>query len=190
MEISWTGRGRENCSIRLDTKSPRAYFASVEQLVWRMVRDRMLTAEAYRRGLQKREDVAKQTKWWEEKLVYKAVKMEIDDSVKQDDSTRHKDHTEHEKDYVNDKGVVRPFAEVKDDVSRDAFAFQETSILLHKILKLKQKYTVKVNDETLKKLAVDEENSPKAIDVYTVKKGGIFPHTAFPSIDYDWQMWD
>ena len=73
--------------IRLDTKSPRAYFASIEQLVWRMVRDRMLTAEAYRRGLQKRASVAKQTKWWEEKLVYTTVKMEIDDNVKQDDST-------------------------------------------------------------------------------------------------------
>ncbi len=176
--------------VRLDTKSPRAYFASIEQLVWRMVRDRMLTAEAYRRGLQKRESVAKQTKWWEEKLVYREVKLEIDDSVKQDDSTLLKYYNEHAKDYRNDKGTVRPFAEVKDDVSHDAFAYEETSSLLHKILKLKQKYTVNVNDETLKKLPVDEENSPKAIDVYTVKKGGIFPHTAFPSIDYDWQTWD
>ena len=176
--------------IRLDTQSPRAYFASVEQLVWRMVRDRMLTAEAYRRGLQKRESVAKQTKWWEEKLVYRAAKLEIDDSIKQDDSTLLKYYNEHMKDYQNDKRNVRPFTEVKDDVRRDAFAYQETSRLLHKILKLKQKYAVKVNDETLKKLTVDVENYPKAIDVYTVKKGGIFPHTAFPSIDYDWQTWD
>jgi hypothetical protein len=176
--------------IRLDTQSPRAYFASVEQLVWRMVRDRMLTAEAYRRGLQKRESVAKQAKWWEEKLVYRAAKLEIDDSIKLGDSTLHTYYHEHEKDYPNDKGGIRTFEEVKDDVSRDAFAYQETSRLLHKILKLKQKYAVKVNDETLKKLTVDVENYPKAIDVYTVKKGGIFPHTAFPSIDYDWQTWD
>ena len=176
--------------IRLDTKSPRAYAASVEQLVWRMVRDRMLTQQAYRRGLQKRESVAKQTKWWEEKLVYRAAKLEIDGSIKQDDSTLHKYYNEHEKDYRNDKGDIRPFGEVKDDVSRDAFAYQETNRLLHKILQLKQKYTVKINDETLKKLYVDIENYPKAIDVYTVKKGGIFPHTAFPSIDYEWQTWD
>jgi hypothetical protein len=176
--------------IRLDTQSPRAYFASVEQLVWRMVRDRMLTAEAYRRGLQKRESVAKQAKWWEEKLVYRAAKLEIDDSIKLGDSTLHTYYHEHEKDYPNDKGGIRTFEEVKDDVSRDAFVYQETSRLLHKILKLKQKYAVKVNDETLKKLTVDVENYPKAIDVYTVKKGGIFPHTAFPSIDYDWQTWD
>ncbi len=97
---------------------------------------------------------------------------------------------EHEKDYLNDKGAIRSFAEVKDDVRRDAFAYQETSRLLHRILKLKQQYAVKINDETLKKLAVDVENSPRAIDVYTVKKGGIFPHTAFPSIDYEWQTWD
>lgn len=176
--------------ISLDTKSPRAYFASVEQLVWRMVRDRMLTQEAYRRGLQHKESVLKQTKWWEEKLVYRAARLEIDNSINRDDSTLHKYYHEHEKDYRDGKGNLRPFEEVKDDVGRDAFAYQETSALLHKILRLKQKYGVKINDETLKKLYVDVENYPKAIDVYTVKKGGIFPHTAFPSIDYEWQAWD
>ncbi len=176
--------------VRLDTKSLNAYFASVEQLVWRMVRDRMLTQRAYRRGLQKRESVVKQTQWWEEKLVYRAAKLEIDDSIKQDDSTLQKYYQDHEKDYQNDKGRVRPFAEVKENVRRDAFAYQETERLLHKILKLKQKYSVKINDETLKGLHVDVENYPRAIDVYTVKKGGIFPHTAFPVIDYEWQTWD
>ena len=122
--------------------------------------------------------------------MYRAAKLEIDDSIKQDDSTLLTYYQEHVKNFRNDKGNVRPFAEVKDDVSRDAFAYQETSTLLHKILKLKQKYFVKTNDDALKKLAVDVENSPKAIDVYTVKKGGIFPHTAFPSIDYEWQTWD
>jgi hypothetical protein len=155
-----------------------------------MVRDRVLTQEAYRRGLQNRESVVKQKKWWEEKLVYRAEKLEIDNNIKQDDSTIYRYYNEHQKDYRNDKGNIRPFADVKDDVSRDAFAYQETNRLLHQILQLKRKYTVKINDETLKKLYVDIENYPKAIDVYTVKKGGIFPHTAFPSIDYEWQTWD
>ena len=176
--------------IRLDTKSPRAYFTSVEQLVWRMVRDRMLTAEAYRRGLQKRESVVKQTQWWEEKLVYRAAKLEIESSITQSDSTVYSYYAAHKNDYRDDKGGIRPFADVKDDVRRDEFMYQSTNKMLHQILKLKQKYAVKVNDETLKKLYVDVENSPKAIDVYTVKKGGIFPHTAFPSIDYEWQTWD
>jgi len=176
--------------MRLDTKTQRAYAVSVEQLVWRMVRDRVLTQEAYRRGLQNRESVVKQKKWWEEKLVYRAEKLEIDNNIKQDDSTIYRYYNEHQKDYRNDKGNIRPFADVKDDVSRDAFAYQETNRLLHQILQLKRKYTVKINDETLKKLYVDIENYPKAIDVYTVKKGGIFPHTAFPSIDYEWQTWD
>jgi hypothetical protein len=176
--------------VRLDMKTRHAYFASVEELVWRMVRDRMLTAEAYRRGLQKKESVVKQTQWWEEKLVYRAAKLEIDNSITQDDSTLHKYYVEHEREYVDAKGNVRQFEEAKDDVRHDEFSYQETNKMLHQILKLKQKYAVKINDETLKKLYVDVENSPKAIDVYTVKKGGIFPHTAFPSIDYEWQTWD
>jgi len=176
--------------IRLDLKSPRAFAASVEDIIWRMVRDRMLTAEAYRRGLQKRESVVKQTQWWREKLVYKAEKLAIDDSIKRDDSTVMAYYHEHEKDYRDAKGDIRPYAEVKEDVARDSYLYQETSLLLHRILKLKQKYAVKINDDALKDLRVDVENSPRAIDVYTVKKGGIFPHTAFPSIDYEWQAWD
>ena len=96
--------------IRLDTKSPRAYFASVEQLVWRMVRDRMLTAEAYRRGLQKRESVAKQTKWWEEKLSVPGREAR---NRRQHQTRRQHAPTstinEHVKDYRNDKGDMRPF---------------------------------------------------------------------------------
>ncbi|HTR79992.1 MAG TPA: hypothetical protein VMM58_00055, partial [Bacteroidota bacterium] len=176
--------------VRLDTKSLHGYAESVEELIWRMARDRMLTKEAYRRGLQKRKNVAQQVKWWEEKLVYRAVKLEIENGIKQSDSTLHSYYEEHQRDYRNDKGIVRSFEEVKEDVSRDEFAYETTSRLLHQILRLKQKYGVKINDDTLKKLYVDIENSPKAIDVYTVKKGGIFPHTAFPSIDYEWQAWD
>jgi hypothetical protein len=210
--------------IRLNTKSPRAFFASVEQLVWRMVRDRMLMQRAYQRGLQNRESVVKQTKWWEEKLVYRAAKLEIENSIKQDDVTLHKYYAEHQRDYRNDKGKIRSFEEIKDDVSRgafayevteevkddvsrgafayevteevkdgvsrDAFAYEVTKRLLHQIVQLKRKYKVEINDETLKNLYVDIENRPKAVDVYTVKKGGVFPHTAFPSIDYEWQTWD
>ncbi|HTX18281.1 MAG TPA: hypothetical protein VMG34_06450 [Bacteroidota bacterium] len=176
--------------IRLDLRSPHSFLVSVEDLIWRMVRDRTLAEEAYRRGLQKRENVAKQTRWWEEKLVYKAVRLAIDDSVQRDDSTVARYYREHERDYRDDKGAVRPFRDVKDDVARDSFAYQETSLLLHKILRLKEQYHVNVNDGELKRLHVDEENDPKAIDVYTVKKGGIFPHEAFPSIDIEWQGWD
>jgi hypothetical protein len=36
---------------------------------------------------------------------------------------------------------------------------------------------------------VENENDPKAIDVYIAKTRGTFPHPAFPTIDYDWQTW-
>jgi hypothetical protein len=210
--------------IRLNTKSPRAFFASVEQLVWRMVRDRMLMQRASERGLQNRESVVKQKKWWEEKLVYRAARLEIENSIKEDDVTLHKYYAEHQRDYRNDKENIRFFEEVKDDVSRgafayevtvevkddvsrdafanevteevkddvsrDAFAYEVTKRLLYQITQLKRKYKVEINDETLKNMYVDIENQPKAIDVYTVKKGGVFPRTAFPSIDYEWQTWE
>ena len=65
----------------------------------------------------KEESVVKQTTWWEEKLVYRAAKLEIDNSIIQNDSTLHKYYQEHEKDYLDEKGDIRPFAEVKEDVT-------------------------------------------------------------------------
>jgi hypothetical protein len=64
-----------------------------------------------------------------------------------------------------------------------------TSRLLHRILALKRRYPVTTDTEFLRTLPVSSENDPKAIDVYTVRRGGILPRPAFPSIDYDWQAW-
>jgi hypothetical protein len=57
------------------------------------------------------------------------------------------------------------------------------------LLALRRKYPVQIFDEVLRNLPVENENDPKAIDVYVAKKSGTFPHPAFPTIDVDWQGW-
>jgi hypothetical protein len=49
---------------------------------------------------------------------------------------------------------------------------------------------VVVFEKILSDLPVANESDPRAIDVYFAKKGGTFPHPAFPAIDYDWQSWE
>jgi hypothetical protein len=46
-----------------------------------------------------------------------------------------------------------------------------------------------VKNDVLMSLPLDVEDNPKAIDVYMAKKGGTFPHPAFPVIDFEWATW-
>ena len=176
--------------VKLSLTSPRAFFASVEQLVWRMVRDRLLTERAYARGFQKQPSVRKQSRWWHEKMLYIARKQEIGDGIRDSLPSLRKYYDEHQRTFADEHGTVKPFDEVRDTVWREYYSDELRKRLLHEVLRLKAKYGVEVRQKTVEGLPVDAENDPRAIDVYPVKNGGIYPRQAFPSIDYDWQGWD
>ncbi|MFV1977007.1 MAG: hypothetical protein ACC651_14790, partial [Candidatus Scalindua sp.] len=67
--------------IKFNKTNLQSYSSSVENLVWRMVRDELLTRQAYERNFQQTESVIKQSKWWKDKIVYSAVKKDIVESV-------------------------------------------------------------------------------------------------------------
>jgi hypothetical protein len=176
--------------IKLTLTSQQGFFQSLEGIVWRMVRDRLLTDKAFERRLQNRTSVRKQKEWWEEKFLYLANKNRIADAIKDSLPALRRYYEENARNFSDTSGVVKPFEDVREDVWREYYSFELTKRLLHEILRLKQKYGVAINEDALKKVVLDSENDPKAIDVYTVKKGGIYPRTAFPTIDYDWQSWN
>ena len=177
-------------AVRLAASSPISYFHSLENLVWRMVRDRLLTERAYARKLQKRERVVKEKKWWEEKLMYQVAKARIVDSIPRSDSLLSAYFEKHRASYKTSKGDGMDSQPIKEEVWKNYHADEFTRRMLHEILQLKQKYGVSVDEQALKEIPVDVENLPKTIDVYTVKVGGILPRPAFPTIDYDWQTWN
>ncbi len=185
--LSWY-RARDTY-FRLNTADEQSFFVSVEELVWRMVRDRLLVDRAMVRHLQERDQVKKQLGWWEDKILFGEEKDALGRLVALDDSTLRAYYGANAKDYRGDSGAVRPFELVKDSVRADCYAFGLKKNMLHRLLAMKQKYRVVVNDDVLMTLPVDVENDPKAIDVYIAKKGGTFPHPAFPVIDFDWQSW-
>jgi len=61
---------------------------------------------------------------------------------------------------------------------------------LNKIIELKKKYKVVINEDVLNKVKVSSENDKKAIDMYIVKRGNLIPRPAFPTIDIDWASWE
>lgn len=176
--------------ITLALTSQQGFFQSVEGIIWHMVRDRLLTDRAFERKLQHRTSVRRQKEWWKEKLLYLANKHRIADTIKDSLLLLRKYYEENGRNFCDTTGTVRPFDEVREDVWREYYSFELTRRLLHEILRLKQKYGVAINEGALKKVVLDIENDSKAIDVYTVKKGGTYPRAAFPTIDIEWQSWN
>jgi hypothetical protein len=151
--------------IKFNEKDFNSFSVSVESYVWRMVRDNSLTKIAFSKGYQNKKSIREQLGWWKDKIVYALVRDEILSSAqlgKTDESFK----------YAN-----KPLSD------------EANKKLLHKVLALKQKYKITINKDLLAEIKVENENDPKTIDVYAVKKGGVFPRPAFPSIDILWQNW-
>jgi len=160
--------------IKFNKTNLQSFSSSVESLVWRMVRDKLLTGQAYERNFQQTESVIKQSKWWKDKIVYSAVKKDIVESVE-----------------LNEEEVRYNSLESLDVKSNEEKINTEiTRRLFLKLNKLKSEYEININEDVLEKINVSEESNPKAIDFYTVKKGGLIPRTPYPTIDFEWINWE
>jgi hypothetical protein len=155
--------------IKFNKSDLHSYSLSLENLIWRMVRDKLLSELAFKRNFYQKESVIEQSKWWEDKIVYSSVKNEIVQSVLLEEREVKLNNDKLKEDDINQK-ILRK--------------------LLIKLNKLKAKYKVNINKDVLDKIRVSDENNPKAIDVFTIKKGGLIPRPAYPSIDYDWINWE
>ena len=151
--------------IKFNKTDFNSFSGSVEFYVWRMVRDNSLTKIAYSKGYRDRKVVREQVGWWKDKIVYAVVRDEILGSARLG-------NTNESFQYEN-----KPLSD------------EANKKLLHKILSLKQKHKIKINKDLLAEIKVENENDPKTIDVYAVKKEGVFPRPAFPSIDNIWKNW-
>ncbi len=154
--------------IKLNEDDFNKFSASIEGNIWQMVRDNLLMKRAYRKGYQNKDIVKQQLKWWKDKIVYAIMRDKIINSIKLN----------------NDENNVNSLP--KPDEKKD---IEITKKMLHEVLALKQKYKIEINEKLLSKIYVADKNDPKTIDLYIVKKGGIFPHPAYPSIDMLWQNW-
>ena len=154
--------------IKLNKEDFKKFSASIESNIWQMVRDNLLMRQAYKRGYQNKKIVKEQLQWWKDKIIYAVMRDRIINSIKLnvDESTTN--------------SLPKP-TEKKD--------MEITKKILHEVNSLKQKFKIKINEELLNKIYVEDSNDPKTIDLYIVKKGGIFPHPAYPTIDMLWRNW-
>jgi hypothetical protein len=147
------------------------FSKSLEDLVWLMVRDKFITAEAYQKGYNKSEWVIKQSSWWKDKISYSAYRNELANSIT-----------------LNSEEIK--LAETKSKSQSELLSDKLSKKILYKILELKKKYRVIINKNVLDDIKVSSENDKKAIDMYIVKRGNLIPRPAFPTIDIDWASWE
>ena len=153
--------------LKFDDASFNAFSASLEQQIWQMVRDYLLVQRAYARGFQNMELVKQQTKWWEDKIIYAIVRDEMANSIGLN--------------IEDPKSLNSKYDNKKQNLLEKTF---------RKLQQLRKEYKITINEQVLDELKVNDQDNTKTIDTYIIKKGGTFPHPAFPSIDYAWQGWE
>ena len=136
-----------------------------------MTRDKLLTVQAYERNYYTTESFTKQAEWWKDKIVYSVVKKDIVESVE----------LRQEEVRYNSLDVKSNEEKINTEITRR---------LLLKLNELKREYEININEDVLAKINVSEKNDPRAIDFYTVKKGGLIPRTPYPTIDFEWINWE
>lgn len=176
--------------INFNKSSHQAFFMFLQNIVWRMVRDNVLTRLAFSHGFRKSGDVILQKKWWKDKLVYSKMKLDIASSIKIDEDKVKEFYSSYLHRYKDEKGNPKPYDEVKDEVKRDLYSYEYVKKVVNRVLGLKEKIPVNINEDVLNKLPVTDKEDPGAIDVYSVKNGGTFMRQAYPVIDYEWQYWN
>lgn len=165
--IVWYTNLVDYLHINKDDKA--SFSANVESLIWRMVRDYILTKTAQSEGLEQSLAVTNQISWWQDKILYAMVREDLKNAL-----------------YLDKPETSLALLNPKTDKD---MSVEINKKLFRELLGLKAKHKVVINEPLLKKVAVLDEENPKAIDAYIVKKGGLFPHPAFPSIDTYWQSW-
>jgi hypothetical protein len=147
------------------------FSKSLEDLVWLMVRDKLVTNQAYQKGYNKSDWVIKQSKWWKDKISYSVYRNELANSITLNSEEQ------------------RLLSEKKKSQS-EIMSEELSKKIFHKILELKKRYKIVINEDALDKIKVSSENDNKAIDMYIVKRGNLIPRPAFPTIDIDWASWE
>lgn len=175
--------------FHFDISSKINFFGSLQRTIWQMMRDKLLIERAYERGLHKLPSVREQKEWWEEKIVYSAMKLEMAKDVNVTEEKLRDYYQKNLNEFTNAKGEVVPFEKARGNVI-SAFQSQEYMARVYReILKLKKKYQIEIDEKLLADIGVENEGNPQAIDVYVVKKGGTLPRQAYPTIDWEWRAW-
>jgi hypothetical protein len=175
--------------LKFNSSSAQEFILNVQQILWRMVRDYLLVQKAKALGIDEWDTVVTQKKWWQDKIVYNAVKADIASSIHFEEDDLREFYKKNIDNYQDKNGKVMPYDKCRNNIESDYIKDKYMFILLHDVLKLENEYDIQINEGLLQDLKVRDEANPDAIDFYAVKKGGLLPRQPYPTIDWEWQLW-
>jgi hypothetical protein len=175
--------------LKFNSSSAQEFILNVQQVLWRMVRDYLLVQKAKALGIDEWETVVTQKKWWQDKIVYNAVKADIASSINFEEDDLRKFYKKNMDNFLDKNGEVMPYDKCRNNIESDYIKEKYMFKLVHDVLKLKKEYSIQINEGLLQHLKVQDEADPDAIDFYAVKKGGLLPRQPYPTIDWEWQIW-
>ncbi len=171
---------------QLKTHSPEAFSSSLKQTIWKMVQDKLLSHEAYTRGLHFRDTVRHETTKWEAKLLYLAGRAHLMRTIEiSEEQIRARFESRRDR-YKDARGKTMEYETAKREVWLELYSEEEVKVLHQTIQRLKKEFGFSVDEEAVKRLQAQLEPDPSPIDVIFYKPGGTFPRRAFPTIDEQW----
>lgn len=174
--------------FQLKSRSLAAFNASVKQTIWKMVQDRILSQEAYSRRLNMKENVRREFRKWEPKILYLAERQSILRTISISDSSV---KTEYEK-QKKSKSAGKSFGsgESAESVREELYRQEEMKAVFRTLQRLQKEIPIVVHEGTVQKLSEKIEKEINPIDVIFYKPGGTYPRIAFPTIDAWWQAYE
>ncbi len=163
-------RNREQY-VKFSKNELSGFSKSLEDLVWVMVRDNFLITKAYQKGYNKSDWVKKQSSWWKDKISYSAYRNELANSITLNSE---------------EQSLLKEKKKSQSELMSDELSKK----ILHKVLELREKHKIVINEKILANIKVSIENDKKAIEMFIAKRGNLIPRPAFPSIDNDWVNWE
>ncbi len=173
---------------QLKRYSLSAFNTSIRQTIWKMVRDKLLSEEAYARGLHQRHSLRHQATTWEAKILYLAARRHLMRSIVVTDSVLQEQYRKRYTREGNTNKSISSFEEVRDQLEAEEYLRQEQARLLDLLQELRRRHPPRLNEPLLRELSATIRADPGAIELKVYKPGGTFPRVAFPTIDERWQL--
>lgn len=166
--INWY-RNRE-LHLKFNKKNLITFSKSLENMIWKMVRDKILVSVAREKQYYNNNWVKKQSSWWKDKITYSAFKNEL----------------------INSFNLKGNEIRIDDDLDLDLDKQYDVKLnqkIFQALQSAKKKYNVTINDSVLERINLSIENNKNVQELYIAKNGGLVPRPAYPSIDNEWAAW-
>lgn len=174
----------------LNRQTKEDLAVSLKNIVWRMVRDRMLAREAFERDYDQHPQVIEEMGWWQEKLAYWQSRETLLGDLKFSEAQVRQFYKNNRQRYATSHPDSLPsFEEIGSEVARELYVFEEGKRLQTYLNQKEQEMSVRIYHEVLDKIPVTDLNFSKPIDMALFKKQGTFPRIAYPTIDRVWERY-